>query len=151
MRDANFSRQRYWGEPFPIIYTSDDIPVALTEEDLPVETPWIDSIQAGIQGQSPLVHATEWVNAIPDFTRETDTMPGYAGSSWYFLRYMDPHNSNAFAAKDKLDYWKEVDLYIGGTEHAVGHLMYSRFWHKFLFDLGYVSTQEPFKNWSTKE
>lgn len=145
MRDANFSRQRYWGEPFPIIYTSDDIPVALTEQDLPVETPWIDSIQAGIQGQSPLVHATEWVNAIPDFTRETDTMPGYAGSSWYFLRYMDPHNSNAFAAKDKLDYWKEVDLYIGGTEHAVGHLMYSRFWHKFLFDLGYVSTQEPFK------
>lgn len=84
MRDANFSRQRYWGEPFPIIYSSDDIPVALTEKDLPVLTPWIDIIQAGSQGQSPLIHATEWVHEIADFTRETDTMPYYAGSSWYF-------------------------------------------------------------------
>lgn len=145
MRDANFSRQRYWGEPFPIIYSSDDIPVSLTEKDLPVLTPWIDIIQAGSQGQSPLIHATEWVHEIADFTRETDTMPGYAGSSWYFLRYMDPKNEHVFASEEKLNYWKEVDLYIGGTEHAVGHLMYSRFWHKFLFDLGYVHTQEPFK------
>ncbi|MBK8295858.1 MAG: leucine--tRNA ligase [Saprospiraceae bacterium] len=144
LRDANFSRQRYWGEPFPIYYDAQGHTYQLDESDLPLELPHIEQIEPGKSAKSPLAAATEWVNW-QGFTRETDTMPGYAGSSWYFLRYMDPNNPNEFASKEALNYWKEVDLYIGGTEHAVGHLMYSRFWHKFLYDCDFVNTNEPFK------
>ena len=144
MRDANFSRQRYWGEPFPIYYDNNDTSHPLPEKDLPLELPHLDQIEPGKGGRSPLFAAIDWVNFNGN-SRETDTMPGYAGSSWYFLRYMDPANENEFASKDALNYWQDVDLYIGGTEHAVGHLMYSRFWHKFLYDLNYVPTNEPFK------
>ncbi len=144
MRDANFSRQRYWGEPFPVSYDDHGISHTLDEADLPLELPYIKQIEPGIGGRSPLYTASDWVN-VNGLQRETDTMPGYAGSSWYFLRYMDPQNEHQFASQDSLNYWRDVDLYIGGTEHAVGHLMYSRFWHKFLFDLGYVPTLEPFK------
>lgn len=144
LRDANFSRQRYWGEPFPIYYDETGQTYQLSESELPLELPHLEQIEPGKSAKSPLASATDWVNW-NGFIRETDTMPGYAGSSWYFLRYMDPDNKEAFASKDKLNYWKDVDLYIGGTEHAVGHLMYSRFWHKFLFDYGFVNTNEPFK------
>lgn len=144
MRDANFSRQRYWGEPFPIQYDNEGVAEGLDEKLLPLELPPLDDFKPS-QGQSPLARLTDWVNPRPGITRETDTMPGYAGSSWYFLRYMDARNENAIAAPEAIDYWRDVDLYIGGTEHAVGHLMYSRFWHKFLFDKGMVPTNEPFK------
>lgn len=144
MRDSNFSRQRYWGEPFPIYYDQEGVSHSLDEHELPLELPHLDQIEPGTGGRSPLYAATEWVNWNGN-TRETDTMPGYAGSSWYFLRYMDVNNEKEFASYDALNYWKDIDLYIGGTEHAVGHLMYSRFWHKFLYDLGYVSAIEPFK------
>lgn len=144
MRDAGFSRQRYWGEPFPIVYR-DDMPYALDEDFLPIELPEVESYQPTGLGQSPLANVRDWVTVSDLGERETDTMPGYAGSSWYFLRYMDPKNPNEFASKEKLDYWQDVDLYVGGSEHAVGHLLYSRFWHKFLHDLGYVPTQEPYK------
>ena len=144
LRDANFSRQRYWGEPFPIYYDTAGQTYQLSESELPLELPHLEQIEPGKSAKSPLASATDWVNW-NGFIRETDTMPGYAGSSWYFLRYMDPENKEAFASKEKLNYWKDVDLYIGGTEHAVGHLMYSRFWHKFLFDYGFVNTNEPFK------
>jgi leucyl-tRNA synthetase len=144
MRDANFSRQRYWGEPFPVSYDSNGVSIALHEHELPLELPYLQQIEPGNGGRSPLSTAQSWLEH-DGLQRETDTMPGYAGSSWYFLRYMDPTNQDSFASSDALQYWKDVDLYIGGTEHAVGHLMYSRFWHKFLFDLGYVPTQEPFK------
>ncbi|MBK8955806.1 MAG: leucine--tRNA ligase [Saprospiraceae bacterium] len=144
MRDANFSRQRYWGEPIPVSYDQDGCSFAAKSEDLPLMLPSMESIEPGIGGKSPLSRAHDWIKN-GEFERETDTMPGYAGSSWYFLRYMDPNNDSAFASKEALDYWKDVDLYIGGTEHAVGHLMYSRFWHKFLYDLNYVPTTEPFK------
>lgn len=145
MRDANFSRQRYWGEPFPVWYDEAGVCHPMKEEELPLTLPWLDQIQGGKEGKSPLAAAGDWVHFAPGKHRETDTMPGYAGSSWYFLRYMDPANQTEFASRDALAYWKDVDLYIGGTEHAVGHLMYSRFWHKFLYDLGYVPTTEPFK------
>lgn len=145
MRDANFSRQRYWGEPFPVWYDQDGICHPMKDEELPLTLPLLDQIQGGKEGKSPLAAAGDWVHFAPGRHRETDTMPGYAGSSWYFLRYMDPANQTEFASRDALAYWKDVDLYIGGTEHAVGHLMYSRFWHKFLYDLGYVPTTEPFK------
>lgn len=144
LRDANFSRQRYWGEPFPIYYDAEGHTYQLSESELPLELPHLDQIEPGKSAKSPLASATQWVNW-NGYIRETDTMPGYAGSSWYFLRYMDPKNNEAFASKEKLNYWQDVDLYIGGTEHAVGHLMYSRFWHKFLFDYGFVNTPEPFK------
>ncbi len=144
MRDANFSRQRYWGEPIPVVYNDKGCAMPLDESKLPLELPHLTSLEPGRGGKSPLSRAEEWVQTSQG-DRETDTMPGYAGSSWYFLRYMDPHNTNSFASKEALAYWRDVDLYIGGTEHAVGHLMYSRFWHKFLFDLGYVPTFEPFK------
>ncbi len=153
-RDAGYSRQRYWGEPFPIKYKvqgepdppfaggeNDDIPMALNESELPLVLPEVSSYKPGGDGRSPLANNADWVKA----GYETDTMPGYAGSSWYFLRYMDAQNPTEFAAKDKLDYWKNVDIYFGGAEHAVGHLLYSRMWHKFLFDLGYVPTDEPFQ------
>jgi len=143
LRDAGFSRQRYWGEPFPIIYKNDQ-PYAISETDLPLPLPVMDDFKPTGKPESPLVKATDWVNT-PDGKRETDTMPGYAGSSWYFLRYMDPQNDGTFVGKEAESYWQDVDLYIGGTEHAVGHLLYARFWQKFLFDRGHVSKIEPFK------
>ncbi len=143
MRDANFSRQRYWGEPFPIVY-KDDIPQSLPLEALAVELPFTDDFKPASGGQSPLSRLTDWVNQ-DNGQRETDTMPAVAGSSWYFLRYMDPQNDDAFASEKALKYWDAVDLYVGGSEHAVAHLLYARFWHKFLFDLGYVFSEEPFK------
>jgi leucyl-tRNA synthetase len=145
MRDANCSRQRYWGEPFPIIYDQDGIPQSLDVKELPLILPELDDFKPTASGKAPLSKLTSWANLPNGYTRETDTMPGFAGSSWYFLRYMDPHNEHEFASKDSLHYWQDVDLYVGGTEHAVGHLLYSRFWHKFLFDLGYTATKEPYK------
>jgi leucyl-tRNA synthetase len=142
LRDANFSRQRYWGEPYPIKYDADG--VAHADWSLPVELPNLDNFKPTAQGESPLSRVKSWVE-VEGMTRETNTMPGYAGSSWYFLRYMDANNDEEFASRKALDYWQDVDLYIGGTEHAVGHLMYSRFWHKFLYDTGFVPTNEPFK------
>jgi leucyl-tRNA synthetase len=144
MRDAGFSRQRYWGEPFPVKY-KEGVPYLIDESELPLELPVMDDFKPTGTGESPLSKLTDWVNLPDGTTRETDTMPGYAGSSWYFLRYMDPHNENAFVSKEAQAYWKDVDLYIGGAEHAVGHLLYSRFWHKFFFDMGWVETNEPYK------
>jgi leucyl-tRNA synthetase len=143
MRDAGFSRQRYWGEPFPIIW-SDGIPLPLDEKELPLELPHVEKYGPGKDGEGPLSNLKQWVNT-PTGKRETSTMPGYAGSSWYFLRYMDPHNNETFADRKATDYWNQVDVYIGGTEHAVGHLLYSRLWTKVLYDLGYISFDEPFK------
>ncbi|MDN3658515.1 class I tRNA ligase family protein [Ferruginibacter paludis] len=143
MRDAGFSRQRYWGEPFPIIWR-DGIAIPLGAEELPLELPHVDKYGPGPEGEGPLANITEWVNT-PAGRRETSTMPGYAGSSWYFLRYMDPHNGSTFCDRKASDYWNQVDLYIGGTEHAVGHLLYSRMWTKVLFDLGLIGFDEPFR------
>ncbi|CAN5229975.1 leucine--tRNA ligase [soil metagenome] len=144
MRDAGFSRQRYWGEPFPIIWT-DGIALPLDAEELPLELPHVDKYGPGPEGEGPLANIKEWTNISPTQRRETSTMPGYAGSSWYFLRYMDPHNTETFCDRKASDYWNQVDLYIGGTEHAVGHLLYSRLWTKVLFDLGLIGYDEPFK------
>ena len=143
MRDAGFSRQRYWGEPFPIIW-NDGVAVALEEIDLPLELPHVDKYGSGPEGEGPLGNLKDWVK-VTNGLRETSTMPGYAGSSWYFLRYMDPHNATTFCDKKVSDYWNQVDLYVGGTEHAVGHLLYSRLWTKILFDLGHIGFDEPFK------
>lgn len=140
MRDAGFSRQRYWGEPFPIKWV-DGVPVALSEDELPVELPHVEKYAPGPEGEGPLANIPEWKAA----DMETSTMPGYAGSSWYFLRYMDPHNGVTFCDRKVSDYWNQVDVYIGGTEHAVGHLLYSRMWTKVLFDLGLIGFDEPFK------
>ena len=140
MRDAAFSRQRYWGEPFPIKWKN-GIAIPLSENELPLLLPEVDSYSPGPEGEGPLANIPEWVTN----ELETNTMPGYAGSSWYFLRYMDPHNTKAFCDRKVSDYWNQVDLYIGGTEHAVGHLLYSRLWTKVLFDLGHIGFQEPFK------
>lgn len=140
MRDAAFSRQRYWGEPFPITWTN-GIAYPMNEMALPLELPHVDSYKPGPEGEGPLANIPDWVAA----ELETNTMPGYAGSSWYFLRYMDPKNEDAFCDRTISDYWGQVDLYIGGTEHAVGHLLYSRLWTKVLFDLGHLSFDEPFK------
>lgn len=145
LRDANYSRQRYWGEPFPIAYDSEGVTHALDVEKLPLELPELENFQPASGGKSPVARAEDWVNQYPSLELETDTMPGFAGSSWYFLRYMDAINNKEFASKEAINYWQDVDLYVGGTEHAVGHLMYSRCWHKFLYDLGYVPTIEPFK------
>jgi leucyl-tRNA synthetase len=146
MRDAGYSRQRYWGEPFPIYYDKDGIIHTVPEDKLPIILPNVDSYKPTGTGESPLATATEWVTQNGEGTRmETDTMPGYAGSSWYFLRYMDPNNSEELVSKAAQEYWQNVDFYVGGSEHAVGHLLYSRFWHKFLKDIGKVSTEEPFK------
>jgi len=141
LREAGFGRQRYWGEPFPIIWNG-QIPQLVNE--FPVELPKVESYKPTGTGESPLAAVSDWVNTDIG-KRETDTMPGWAGSSWYFLRYMDPNNSTAFASKEALEYWNQVDLYVGGSEHATGHLLYSRFWTKFLNDLGYISWDEPFK------
>ncbi len=143
MRDAGFSRQRYWGEPFPIIW-SDGIAVPLDAAELPLQLPHVDKYGPGREGEGPLSNLTDWVS-VSNGKRETSTMPGYAGSSWYFLRYMDPHNAKTFCDRKASDYWNQVDLYIGGTEHAVGHLLYSRLWTKVLFDLGFIGYDEPFK------
>ncbi len=145
LRDAIYSRQRYWGEPFPIYYDKDDVTHAMNLEDLPLELPELDDFKPSAGAKSPLARAGKWVNLPNGMRRETDTMPGFAGSSWYFLRYMDPQNENEFASSQALNYWRDVDLYVGGTEHAVGHLMYSRFWHKFLHDKGLVPTKEPYR------
>lgn len=140
MRDAAFSRQRYWGEPFPIQW-KEGIAYPLSENELPLLLPEVDSYSPGPEGEGPLANIPAWVNQ----ELETNTMPGYAGSSWYFLRYMDPHNQNTFCDRKVSDYWNQVDLYIGGTEHAVGHLLYSRMWTKALFDLGHIGFDEPFR------
>ncbi len=142
LRDAIFSRQRYWGEPFPIYY-KDGIATPVEEKDLPITLPQIDSFKPSATGEPPLARAKDWT--YKGYPLETSTMPGFAGSSAYYLRYMDPHNDNALVAKDVDEYWKSVDLYVGGTEHATGHLIYSRFWNKFLYDLGYVCKDEPFE------
>ena len=145
MRDAGYSRQRYWGEPFPIYYDKDGI-IHTMEDKLPVTLPKVESYKPTGTGESPLATATDWVTQNGEGTRmETDTMPGYAGSSWYFLRYMDPENPTEIVSKAAQEYWQNVDFYVGGAEHAVGHLLYSRFWHKFLKDIGKVSTEEPFQ------
>lgn len=144
LRDAGFSRQRYWGEPFPIAF-NEDSPRPLEAQDLPLTLPEVVSYTPTGTGESPIAAVDAWVNMPGGEKRETDTMPGYAGSSWYWLRYMDPSNKTAFVGKDKEAYWQNVDLYIGGAEHAVGHLLYSRLWQKVLFDLGHVSKDEPFQ------
>ena len=140
LRDAIFSRQRYWGEPFPIYY-KDGIACPVAEEDLPVRLPEIDPYAP--TGEAPLCRAKDWT--YKGYPLETSTMPGFAGSSAYYLRYMDPHNDKALVSKESNGYWRSVDLYVGGTEHATGHLIYSRFWNKFLYDLGYVCEDEPFR------
>lgn len=140
MRDAAFSRQRYWGEPFPIQWKN-GVAVPLNETELPLLLPEVDSYSPGPEGEGPLANISAWVAK----ELETNTMPGYAGSSWYFLRYMDPHNTETFCDRKLSDYWNQVDLYIGGTEHAVGHLLYSRMWTKVLFDLGHIGFDEPFR------
>jgi leucyl-tRNA synthetase len=140
MRDAAFSRQRYWGEPFPIQWKN-GIAYPLSETELPLLLPTVENYGPGPDGEGPLANIKEWkANHY-----ETNTMPGFAGSSWYFLRYMDPHNTSAFCDRKVSDYWGQVDLYIGGTEHAVGHLLYSRMWTKALYDLGHIGFDEPFK------
>jgi leucyl-tRNA synthetase len=143
MRDAAFSRQRYWGEPFPIVWKGETA-YALDESELPVELPHMDELKPGPDAEGPLSNLDEWKN-YKGGTREVNTMPGYAGSSWYFLRYMDPENDKEFCSRKASDYWGQVDLYIGGTEHAVGHLLYSRMWTKFLFDMGLIGHDEPYK------
>jgi leucyl-tRNA synthetase len=140
MRDAAFSRQRYWGEPFPIKWEN-GIAYPLSEKELPLVLPEVRNYKPGPDGEGPLANIPDWTSR----HLETSTMPGYAGSSWYFLRYMDPHNPEVFCDRKASDYWGQVDLYIGGTEHAVGHLLYSRMWTKLLFDLGHIGFEEPFR------
>jgi len=149
LRDWIFSRQRYWGEPIPIVHCDSCGIVPLDEKDLPLRLPNVQSYTPTGTGESPLAAISDWVNTVcpkcgKPAKRETNTMPQWAGSCWYYLRYLDPHNDKAFAGKDKMDYWAPVDLYVGGVEHAVLHLLYSRFWHKVLYDAGLVNTKEPF-------
>jgi len=143
MRDAIFGRQRYWGEPIPV-YFKNGLPYLIQEEELPLVLPEIDKYLPTENGEPPLARAEDWANCHGN-SYELSTMPGWAGSSWYWYRYMDAQNDSEFASKDAIAYWKDVDLYIGGSEHATGHLLYSRFWNKFLKDLGYVNEEEPFK------
>jgi len=150
LRDWIFSRQRYWGEPIPVVHCEKCGIVPLSEKDLPLRLPQVKSYAPTGTGESPLAGITDWVSTTcpkcgGKAKRETNTMPQWAGSCWYYIRYLDPKNDKAFAAKDKVDYWLPVDLYIGGVEHAVLHLLYSRFWHKVLYDLGLVNTVEPFQ------
>ncbi|EOH93475.1 leucine--tRNA ligase [Enterococcus villorum] len=150
LRDWLFSRQRYWGEPIPIIHWEDGTVTALPEEELPLRLPKTKNIKPSGTGESPLANIDEWVNVVDPATgkkgrRETNTMPQWAGSSWYYLRYIDPHNKKELANYEKLKRWLPVDIYIGGAEHAVLHLLYARFWHKFLYDIGVVPTKEPFQ------
>ena len=158
LRDAVFSRQRYWGEPFPVYYVN-GLPQIIDKQHLPITLPEVEKYLPTEDGQPPLGNATVWawdtqknevvnndlINNTTVFPLELNTMPGWAGSSWYWMRYMDAHNTEEFANKAALDYWQNVDLYIGGSEHATGHLLYARFWNKFLFDLGFAPTEEPFK------
>ena len=149
LREWIFARQRYWGEPVPVVHLEDGTSVALDDSELPLVLPVLDNYKPKVNGTAPLENATEWVNIEykgQKGRRETNTMPGSAASSWYFLRYIDPNNDNEFANKELLDHWMPVDLYIGGSEHAVGHLLYSRFWNNYLYDKGLVSCKEPFKN-----
>ncbi|MBF0578692.1 leucine--tRNA ligase [Erysipelotrichaceae bacterium RD49] len=148
LRDWLFSRQRYWGEPIPIIHMEDGTTRTVDIDQLPLELPATDSFQPADNGESPLANCTDWLHVEIDGvkgTRETNTMPQWAGSCWYYLRYIDPHNDQAIADPELLEHWLPVDLYIGGAEHAVLHLLYSRFWHKVLYDLGVVPTKEPFQ------
>lgn len=150
LRDWLFSRQRYWGEPIPVIHWEDGTTTTLPEDQLPLRLPKTDNIKPSGTGESPLANVTDWVNVTDPETgkkgrRETNTMPQWAGSSWYFLRFIDPHNKSVLADYDKLKRWMPVDIYIGGAEHAVLHLLYARFWHKFLYDIGVVPTKEPFE------
>ncbi|MRH09182.1 leucine--tRNA ligase [Lactobacillus reuteri] len=148
LRDWIFSRQRYWGEPIPVIHWDDGTTSLVPEDELPLELPKTDNIEPSGTGESPLANVEDWVNVYDENgrhgLRETNTMPQWAGSSWYWLRYTDPHNDEEFASKEALDYWSPVDLYVGGAEHAVLHLLYARFWHKVLYNLGLVPTKEPF-------
>ncbi|MEP7377556.1 MAG: leucine--tRNA ligase [Chitinophagaceae bacterium] len=144
MRDAGWSRQRYWGEPFPVVY-KDGIPYAMDEKDLPLELPASNDFKSAGNGEGPLANVKEWVRINENERRDTNTMPTHAGAAWYFLRYADPHNDIQFADKKALDYWNQVDVYIGGAEHAVAHLLYSRLWVKILHDLGYLNFDEPFR------
>ena len=150
LRDWVFSRQRYWGEPIPMVYCEDCGWNPIPEEELPLKLPDIEDYEPGENGESPLAKQTEWIKTKcpccgKDAKRETDTMPQWAGSSWYFLRYMDPHNDKEIASKEALEYWSPVDWYNGGMEHTTLHLLYSRFWHKFLYDIGVVPTKEPYQ------
>ncbi|OJF04473.1 leucine--tRNA ligase [Weissella confusa] len=149
LRDWIFSRQRYWGEPIPVIHWEDGEKTLVPEDQLPLRLPEVDNIMPSGTGESPLVNVDDWVNVVDENgrkgKRETNTMPQWAGSSWYYLRYMDPHNDKEIVSPEAEAYWKNVDLYIGGAEHAVLHLLYARFWHKVLYDLGVVHTKEPFQ------
>ena len=150
LRDWVFSRQRYWGEPIPMVYCEDCGWVPLDEKDLPLRLPEVEEFTPGENGESPLAKQTDWINTTcphcgKPAKRETDTMPQWTGSSWYFLRYMDPHNDKELASKEALEYWSPVDWYNGGMEHTTLHLLYSRFWHKFLYDIGVVPTKEPYQ------
>lgn len=150
LRDWVFSRQRYWGEPIPMVYCEDCGWVPLDEKDLPLRLPEVEEFTPGENGESPLAKQTDWINTTcphcgKPAKRETDTMPQWAGSSWYFLRYMDPHNDKELASIEALEYWSPVDWYNGGMEHTTLHLLYSRFWHKFLYDIGVVPTKEPYQ------
>ncbi|MGN0107662.1 MAG: leucine--tRNA ligase [Hominilimicola sp.] len=149
LRDWVFSRQRYWGEPIPLVHCDKCGWVAIPESELPLELPELETFEPGENGESPLAKAYDWIETTcpqcgGKAQRETDTMPQWAGSSWYFLRYMDPHNNDALASKEALEYWSPVDWYNGGMEHTTLHLLYSRFWHKFLYDIGVVPTKEPY-------
>ena len=149
LRDWVFSRQRYWGEPIPLVHCDKCGWVAIPESELPLTLPEVEHFEPGENGESPLAKATDWIKTMcpecgGEAQRETDTMPQWAGSSWYFLRYMDPHNDDALASKEALDYWSPIDWYNGGMEHTTLHLLYSRFWHKFLYDIGVVPTKEPY-------
>ncbi len=158
IRDAIFSRQRYWGEPFPVYY-KDNMPYMIDEDKLPLELPEVAKFLPTETGEPPLGHATHWawdsvnkkvvdnseIDHITIFPLELNTMPGFAGSSAYYLRYMDPNDTKTLVDPSIVNYWENVDLYVGGTEHATGHLIYSRFWNKFLFDLGISIKEEPFK------
>ena len=149
LQDWIFSRQRFWGEPIPMIYCEKCGWQPMKEEDLPLLLPDVAEYEPTESGESPLANITDWVNTTcpccgGPARRETDTMPQWAGSSWYFLRYMDPHNHDALASKEALEYWSPVDWYNGGMEHTTLHLLYSRFWHKFLYDIGVVPTKEPY-------
>lgn len=149
LRDWIFSRQRYWGEPIPVIHWEDGEKTLVPEDQLPLRLPEVDNIMPSGTGESPLVNVDDWVNVVDENgrkgKRETNTMPQWAGSSWYYLRYMDPHNDKEIVSPEAEAYWQNVDLYIGGAEHAVLHLLYARFWHKVLYDLGVVHTKEPFQ------
>ena len=150
LRDWVFSRQRYWGEPIPMVHCEKCGWVPIPEEELPLQLPEVEDFEPGENGESPLAKMTDWINTTcphcgAPAKRETDTMPQWAGSSWYFLRYMDPHNDKYLASKEALEYWSPVDWYNGGMEHTTLHLLYSRFWHKFLYDIGVVPTKEPYQ------